>query len=73
MDSKQEKATRSLTTDAGRSPATTLQHYAGMSVMTATPAPGSLTRSIDDARLNRWFAGVLYLLAGFREWKALRP
>jgi uncharacterized membrane protein YfcA len=40
-----------------------------MSVMTA-PLGARVAHSIDVARLKRWFAGLLYLLAGYMLWKA---
>jgi uncharacterized membrane protein YfcA len=40
-----------------------------MSVMTA-PLGAKVAHSIDVARLKRWFAGLLYLLAGYMLWKA---
>jgi uncharacterized membrane protein YfcA len=40
-----------------------------MSVMTA-PLGAKVAHSIDVARLRRWFAGLLYLLAGYMLYKA---
>lgn len=40
-----------------------------MSVMTA-PLGARVAHAIDVARLKRWFAGLLYLLAGYMLWKA---
>ncbi|MCU0951371.1 MAG: sulfite exporter TauE/SafE family protein [Burkholderiaceae bacterium] len=39
------------------------------SVMTA-PLGARVAHAIDVARLKRWFAGLLYLLAGYMVWKA---
>jgi uncharacterized protein len=40
-----------------------------MSVMTA-PLGAKVAHAIDVARLKRWFAGLLYLLAAYMLWKA---